>query len=150
MEKEQNMAKAKGFPGVYGILCLQNRKWYIGSSENVPRRIAEHRNQLRRNDHYQLPRLQVDWNTYGEAAFTFVVFDHGSGLIWQHEYHLIEALKTLEHQQGYNKMLGGQWGIEARIRNTEAKLVRYGHFKRLPGIPAESPMTSAYIETMVL
>lgn len=144
------MTKTNNHPGVYGILCLQNPKWYIGSSENVARRIAEHRNQLRRNDHYHLPRLQADWNTYGEDAFTFVVFDHGSRLIWQHEYHLIEALKTLEHQQGYNKMLGGQWGIEARIRNTETKLVRYGHFKRLPGIPAESPMISAYIETMVL
>lgn len=33
-------------PGVYGVLRLCNRKSYIGSSENVERRIAEHRAQL--------------------------------------------------------------------------------------------------------
>lgn len=47
-------------------------------------------------------------------------------------------------------MVGGKWGIEARIRNTETKLVRYGQFKRLPGVPAESPMTKNYIDTIVL
>ncbi len=143
------MAREKK-PGVYGILCLENQKWYIGSSEDVHRRIAEHRNQLRRNEHYQLPRLQADWNIYGQNAFSFVNFDHESKSIRQLENELIEQLETLEHQRGYNKMLGGQWGIEARIRNVEAKLVRYGHFKRLPSIPAESPMTESYITTMVL
>lgn len=135
--------------GVYGILCLANRKYYIGSG-HADSRISSHWSKLRANQHRDLPRLQNDWNLYGESQFVAVRFPCPPDQIRLHETFLIENLKTLEHQQGYNKMLGGQWGIEARIRNTETKLVRYGHFKRLPGITAESPMTSIYIETIVL
>lgn len=135
--------------GVYGILCLANRKYYIGAGQ-ADSRISSHLSKLRANQHRDLPRLQADWNRYGENQFVIVRFPCPSDQIGQHEAFLIENLETLEHQQGYNKMVGGRWGIEARIRNTETKLVRYGQFKRLPGIPAETPMCPTYIDTIVL
>ncbi len=135
--------------GVYGILCLANRKYYIGSG-HADSRISSHISKLRANQHRDLPRLQNDWNLYGEGQFVVVRFPCPTDQIRQHEIFLIENLQTLEHQQGYNKTVGSRWGIEARIRNTEAKLVRYGRFKRLPNILAETPMASTYVETMVL
>ncbi|MBU1691139.1 MAG: GIY-YIG nuclease family protein [Gammaproteobacteria bacterium] len=136
-------------PGVYGILCLHNRKLYIGSSENVERRIAEHQTQLRGKRHIQLPRLQHDWNKFGESAFAFIQFRCLPFQRDAYEQHLIETLQTLEHQLGYNKMLGCKWGVEASIRNTEAKLVRSGRFRRLPHVEVESPMTPSYIATQI-
>ena len=148
--RERNIMTTKqATPGVYGILCLHNRKLYIGSSENVERRIAEHQTQLRRNQHIQLPRLQHDWNEFGESAFAFIRFRCLSSQRDVYEQHLIETLQTLEHQQGYNKMLGCKWGVEASIRNTEEKLVRSGRFRRLQNIEAESPMTPSYIATQI-
>lgn len=135
-------------PGVYGIQCLQNRKLYIGSSDNVERRIAEHRTQLRGNRHIQLPRLQYDWNEFGESSFAFVQFLCLPYERKLYEQHLIETMQTLEHQQGYNKMYGDKWGVEASIRNSEAKLVRSRKFQRLPNVAVESPMRPSYIATL--
>lgn len=143
------MTTKQASPGVYGILRLQNRKLYIGSSENVERRIAEHQTQLRGNRHIQLPRLQHDWNEFGESAFAFIRFLCPPSQRYVYEQHLIETLQTLEHQQGYNKMYGGKWGVEASIRNTETKLVRSGRFRRLPDVEAESPMNPSYIATHI-
>lgn len=135
-------------PGVYGILCLCNRKFYIGTSENIEKRIAEHRAQLRGNRHAQLPKLQHDWNEFGEASFSFVRFSCPSEECTWYEGYLIESLQTLEHEHGYNKMKGRNWGIEASIRNTEAKLIRARRFQRLPSVPAETPMSANYIATL--
>lgn len=138
----------KPTPGVYGILCLCNRKFYIGASDNIERRIAEHRSQLRGNRHAQLPRLQIDWNEFGEASFSFVRFSCPPDECARYEGYLIESLQTLEHEHGYNKMRGGVWGLEASIRNTEAKLIRARRFQRLPSVPAETPMSARYIATL--
>lgn len=141
------MKKETTSAGVYAVLCLVNRKFYIGSSSDVMRRIREHRAQLRRGDHFSLPRLQEDWNQYGEASFAFMQFVCPNEEIGQYENQLIAMLGTLEHQQGYNKMLGGRWGPEASIRDTENKLARSGLFARLPGVKAETPMSAIYIHT---
>ena len=91
--------------GVYGILCLANRKYYIGSG-HVDSRISSHLSKLRANQHRDLPRLQDDWNLYGKDQFVVVRFPCPPDQIRQHETFLIEHLETLEHQRGYNKMVG--------------------------------------------
>jgi hypothetical protein len=145
-KKEQYMA-ATNKAGVYGILCLQNEKWYIGSSRDVMKRIFEHRAQLRRGGHFSLPRLQADWNQYGEENFAFIKFLNPPYGIGCYENYLIEKLNTLEHKQGYNKMLNNRWGPEASIRDIENKYARSGSFVRLPGINAETPMSATYVES---
>ncbi|WP_227815116.1 GIY-YIG nuclease family protein [Nitrogeniibacter aestuarii] len=143
------MSKKTENPGVYGLLCVPVMKYYIGASENPSIRINSHMSQLRADQH-PLRRLQRDWNKYGEAAFVVASFPCPAEQIWSHESFLIDAMKTLEHQRGYNKMKGKHWGDEARIRNTETKLVRSGKFVRLSGVPAETPMLPIYIDTMDL
>lgn len=134
--------------GVYGILCLHNRKFYIGSSGNVYKRMEEHRSQLRRNKYSQSPRLQKDWNRFGENGFAmFPMLITPKHHMKEYERHFIETLHTLEHEQGYNRMVGDKWGIEASIRNTEVKFVKSGKFRFLPGIDPETPMLLIYIQT---
>jgi group I intron endonuclease len=142
------MIYASAAPGVYGIFCLRNRKMYIGSSGNVIKRINEHRSQLRRGRHIQLPRMQNDWNRFGEGAFAFCQFICPPQQRKEdYEIYLIEAFETLEHQRGYNVMVGGECGIEASIRSTETKLKRSGKFYFLPGIHPHTPMLTIYINT---
>lgn len=142
------MAKPKKL-GVYGILCLANRKYYIGSGQ-ANSRISSHLSKLRSNQHRDLPRLQDDWNLYGEDQFVVVRFSCPPDQIRQHEVFLITQLQTLEHQQGYNKMIGSKWGIEASIRDTEKKLIRSRMFRWLPHIEIapETPMNAIYIATL--
>lgn len=65
--------------GVYKILCLSNKKYYIGSSKTISRRWYEHKWLLRSGKHYSR-YLQMSWNKYGENSFIFSVLeecDHG-------------------------------------------------------------------------
>ncbi len=136
----------KADEGVYGILCQVNRKFYIGSSCSVNRRVAEHLAQLRRNKH-DLPRLQKDWTKYGEKSFSVVRFYCPKDRCGQYENYLIETMKTLEHQHGYNKMLWGKWAIEASIRNIESKLIRSGKFRLLPHVNPEEPILPVFLKS---
>jgi len=56
--------------GLYEIRCTVSGKLYIGSSENVLKRLWAHVRHLRRNEHSN-PHLQRAWNLHGEDAFTF-------------------------------------------------------------------------------
>lgn len=131
--------------GVYGILCIPTGKWLIGSG-NAPKRLDAHRSKLRRGEHKAFPRLQNEWEIYGEAAFAFVVFVSPHTRAWEHEQHMIHALGTLEHERGFNKMVGNHWGPEASIRNSESKLIRASRFCYLPDTERQAPMDSGYIE----
>lgn len=54
--------------GVYEIICDDNSMRYIGSSENITRRLEQHFYLLQRNNHY-CGSLQADYNLYGEEKF---------------------------------------------------------------------------------
>lgn len=58
-------------PGIYRIVCRDNGKSYIGQSVNVGRRVADHRQSLRRGDHKN-KHLQNAFNKYGEGSFSVV------------------------------------------------------------------------------
>lgn len=70
---------------VYGLYCHETKKWYIGASSNVLRRIREHLGALRRGNHQSiredarkgytfsvqileviepLPEAEVKWDSY--------------------------------------------------------------------------------------
>lgn len=55
--------------GVYIIYCHANGKAYIGSSNKVNRRLANHRHHLRGGTHGN-QHLQNAWNLYGESEFS--------------------------------------------------------------------------------
>lgn len=58
--------------GVYAITCQHTQRRYIGSSINPTERMAHHRSALMRHEHH-CPDLQRDWDTFGPAAFDFLL-----------------------------------------------------------------------------
>lgn len=59
-----------GIGGIYEIENTVNGKRYIGSSSNIRKRLADHRNFLRKNNHNN-EHLQCAWNKYGEDKFVY-------------------------------------------------------------------------------
>jgi len=59
--------------GIYKIICINN-KFYIGSSNNINRRLKEHIRLLNKNKHNNL-RLQKAWNEYGKKNFKFEIIE---------------------------------------------------------------------------
>ena len=56
--------------GVYRIFNLKNGKSYVGQSLDIERRLNEHYRALNSLSHsHHSPKLQQDWNEFGEEAF---------------------------------------------------------------------------------
>lgn len=60
--------------GIYLIRNVVSGKCYIGSSVNIYKRWAAHKDQLRRKIHHSI-LLQRAWDKYGERAFTFHIME---------------------------------------------------------------------------
>jgi len=60
--------------GIYKIICKNNKKFYIGSSINIDRRLKDHVRLLKRNKHKN-KYLQNCWNKYGEQNFRFEIIE---------------------------------------------------------------------------
>lgn len=56
--------------GIYRIKNIYTRRFYIGSSVNMEKRLGEHRRTLRLGKHHSR-FLQREWDKYGEDAFSF-------------------------------------------------------------------------------
>jgi len=54
--------------GLYAIVHKTKRTAYVGSSNNIARRIKEHKTDLKYNKHH-CQHLQRAWNKYGSDAF---------------------------------------------------------------------------------
>jgi group I intron endonuclease len=54
--------------GLYAIVNIKNNMAYVGSSNDIKRRIKEHKSSLNANKHYS-HRLQRAWNKYGSESF---------------------------------------------------------------------------------
>lgn len=61
--------------GVYKIYNSVSGKTYIGSSENLNRRLKDHKSYLRINKH-QNKHLQSAYNKYGKDAFEFTIIEY--------------------------------------------------------------------------
>jgi len=61
-------------PGIYAVVNTLNERRYVGSSNNILRRCAEHRKLLKAGRH-DCPALQNAWNKYGEANFQFITVE---------------------------------------------------------------------------
>ena len=60
--------------GIYKIICLDNNKFYIGSSVDINRRLKTHINLLHKNKHKN-KYLQNSWNKYGEKNFRYEIVE---------------------------------------------------------------------------
>lgn len=72
--------------GIYSIENLDNGKLYIGYTENIEKRLKEHKNALRRGDHDN-EKLQRSYNKRGVDRYSF-------DTLWECE---IEHLAAMEH-----------------------------------------------------
>lgn len=63
--------------GIYQIICMPVNKIYIGSSNNIDKRIKEHFNNLRKSKHPNI-YFQRLWNKYGEKSFTYSIIEECS------------------------------------------------------------------------
>lgn len=61
--------------GIYQILNIKTKKFYVGSAENLHKRFLEHKNDLRSNRHPNI-HLQRSWNKYGEKIFEFNILEN--------------------------------------------------------------------------
>lgn len=92
-----------GTIGVYAIICLENRKIYIGQSTNMKKRWSNHRYKLKRNEHYAT-RLQSAWNKYGEDSFRFFVIEQTTkAKAYERELYWIKKLKPYKPTNGFNR-----------------------------------------------
>lgn len=86
--------------GVYRWLCTATGKSYVGSSQNLAKRKAEHLRKLRQLRH-ENPKLQNAWNKYGSSAFEWevLVYCPVSDLLF-HEQIAMDAMDVVRN--GYN------------------------------------------------
>lgn len=93
--------------GIYKITCIVNKKFYIGSSNDIQRRWQEHKSYLRSGSH-QNNHLQRAWNKYGEKAFTFSVIEYVSEtVLFDIEQSYLDRLKACEKGFNQTKLAGG-------------------------------------------
>lgn len=75
-----NMRGSKSIQHTYKIVNKINNKFYYGRTININSRWNNHRQMLKRNDHFNI-HLQRSWNKYGEDNFEFMIhkiFDSGN------------------------------------------------------------------------
>lgn len=60
--------------GIYKITCNANKKYYIGSSKDIKRRVGEHFYYADRGNH-DSPYFQHTWNKYGKTTFEWCVIE---------------------------------------------------------------------------
>jgi group I intron endonuclease len=103
----------KKVSGVYCIENIENGKRYIGKGNNIRRRLAEHKKDLRKNNHKN-DHLQKSWNKYGETHFIFYILEYCScEETSQWEKYWIKELKTFGYRGdfGYNLTEGGEGSV---------------------------------------
>ena len=115
----------KTTPGVYLIRCRENGALYVGSAKNLRARLQGHLSKLKCGGE-DVELLQDDWNGLGMDAFEFKVLHLPLERIEWLERELTLLLGALEQHGGYNRKLGGRWGLAARFRDTERKFQRNG------------------------
>lgn len=89
--------------GIYKITTTNNNKVYIGSSDNVEKRLKAHFSKLRRNVHHSL-YLQATYNKYGRKVFhtsIIEVLDDNKNKIEREQYWM-DFYKSYNRKFGYN------------------------------------------------
>ena len=69
-KKKRQQKASENKPGIYYILCLENRFIYYGETALLRTRIEKHKDELRKKIHVN-QNLQQDFNKFGEEKFEF-------------------------------------------------------------------------------
>jgi group I intron endonuclease len=126
--------------GIYRIRCIVSGRSYIGSSNHINRRWAQHRSSLRKGSHHSAA-LQRAWNKYGESSFEFAIIELCSvAELPAREEHWIAVDGTWH--DGYN-CSPHYLGFTGSVMSEEAKQRLRVLQKELSARPGESERRSA-------
>lgn len=97
--------KPKVISGIYAIHCIPLDKWYIGSSNNVTRRLDTHKRELANGSHNNL-LLQKDYKEHGASSFSFLILikDIPEDMLFAYEKCFMYKYDSVVKYKGYNQM----------------------------------------------
>ena len=127
-------SEAEGGSGIYCIICIDNDKWYIGSSSNIYNRISVHKKELKKNKHPN-KYLQESWNKYGIIKFEFYVIEYcNKKELLEREQFYVNLYKTHYSLYGFNqaKIISGNSGYS--FTEEQRKKVSDGLKKKLEDV----------------
>ncbi len=122
---------ASKISGLYYIHNTHNDKYYFGSSVNIKGRLSAHRGSLRRDVH-ENPRLQNDWNIYGEDSFVFCILYETPNVLPMEQY-LLDVVFSEHQTEIYNiasNVYAGFLG-KKHLRSTKEKISKAHVGKKL-------------------
>ena len=105
MKKATNKPKPKPISGIYLIKNNVNGKCYIGSSNNVARRLNNHKLDLGRGSHNNI-LMQHEYTKYGASAFSFSILikDIPEDMLVAYEKVYMYLYDSVVRFKGYNQM----------------------------------------------
>lgn len=108
--------------GIYIITCLVTDKHYIGYSNNMLARLANHRKDLKYNKHDN-QYLQNEYNLYGLNNFMFEILEYYDiEFLPSMENYWCNMLDTHNRKYGYNLQPTSPYGNICMGNETKAKL----------------------------
>lgn len=149
MTSEQPNTLLNGIPllpnatGNYLIFNRHTGRIYVGQAKSVRKRCSAHFSRLRQGDHPNY-KMQHDATMYGAGHFWFAPL-----LADLSEHLAIQALGGLDLDLGYNLMDGREWTAEARLRVSEARLIKNRRYVYLPSVTRSSPVQRVLLQSWV-
>jgi len=118
--------KTESVTGVYCIYCCINHKYYVGSSNNIYKRLTHHANSLEKNKHRNL-HLQSAYNLYGASNFSTKILETCNiDVKLTREEHWIDYYKSFEDGFNQSKKANSPFGYkhseETRKRLSDMKI----------------------------
>lgn len=90
------------FSGIYAIKNSENGKIYVGSSDNICKRIYTHNRDLNANKHHSI-HLQRAWNKYGAESFLYFCIEKCDvELLIEREQKWMDDFCSYKKNKGYN------------------------------------------------
>jgi group I intron endonuclease len=114
-------------PGIYLIFCLANQRVYIGQSQSVKSRLADHQKHLKQGKHIN-SYLQKAYDKYGVDMFVFrsVEYPEDTSVesLTTREQYWIDQFDAMNPRRGFNLREAGSHGKhteEAKQKMSEAQ-----------------------------
>lgn len=120
-----NIKELEGISGVYKIYFNGTNNFYIGSSNNIYKRIIYHRSRLKRNIH-ENACIKNAFNKYGiNNCFIEVMIECNVENLLKHEQYFIDTLKP-----EYNIKKNATGGMESILSKEDVLYIRYNYYNR--------------------
>ena len=105
MNNKPSKPKIPVISGIYKIENMKNHKCYIGSSNNVQRRLQTHKRELDAGSHNNL-LLQKEYKEFGASSFSFIILikDIPSDMLLAYEKCFMYKYDSVVRYKGYNQM----------------------------------------------